>query len=76
MYYPAAEIIHYKGESTKYNSRKAALEFHRAMYLFHKKHFARDYSLLTNGLIYTGILCKALGSWRSFLFRTKVGSKT
>jgi hypothetical protein len=41
MYYPAAEIIHYKGESTKYNSRKAALEFHRAMYLFHRKHFAR-----------------------------------
>jgi len=76
MYYPAAEIVHYKGESTKYNSRKAALEFHRAMYLFHKKHFAKDHSPLANGLIYAGILCKALGSWRSFLFRTKVGSKT
>jgi GT2 family glycosyltransferase len=76
MYYPAAEIIHYKGESTKYNSRKAAVEFYRAMYLFHKKHFAKDYSPVTNGLIYAGILCKALGSWRSFLFRAKVGSKT
>ncbi len=44
MYYPGAEIIHYKGESTKYNSRKAALEFYRAMYLFHRKHFARECS--------------------------------
>jgi GT2 family glycosyltransferase len=75
MYYPAAEIVHYKGESTKYNSRKAAVEFYRAMYLFHQKHFARDHSPLTNGLIYTGIFCKALGSWRSLLFRAKVGSQ-
>jgi GT2 family glycosyltransferase len=75
MYYPAAEIVHYKGESTKYNSRRATIEFYRAMYLFHRKHFARDYSPLTNALIYTGIFCKALCSWRSLLFRAKVGSR-
>jgi GT2 family glycosyltransferase len=74
MYSPAAEIIHYKGESTKYNSRKAAVEFYRAMYLFHKKHFARDYSPFFNFLVYAGILCKSLSSWRSFLFSAKVGS--
>jgi GT2 family glycosyltransferase len=71
VYYPEAEIIHYKGESTKYNSRKAAFEFHRAMYLFHRKHFARNCSPLTNLLIYTGIVLKALGSWRKFLARRK-----
>jgi len=74
MYYPAAQIVHYKGESTKYNSKKAALEFYRAMYLFHKKHFAKDYSPLTNGVIYTGIFLKAICSWKSFLFSAKVGS--
>ncbi len=74
MYYPGAEIIHYKGESTKYNSRKAAFEFYRAMYLFHKKHFAQDYSKFFNFLIYAGILCKSLSSWKSFLFSAKVGS--
>jgi hypothetical protein len=74
MYYPAAEIVHYKGESTKYNSRKAAREFYRAMYLFHKKHFAAHHWPVTNFLIYTGICLKALSSWRSFLFRAKVGS--
>lgn len=67
MYYPEAQIVHYKGESTKYNSRKAAIEFYRAMYLFHKKHFAKDCSPINNGLIYVGILCKALLSWRRFL---------
>ena len=74
VYYPDAEIIHYKGESTKYNSRKAALEFYRAMYLFHKKHFARDYGPVTNFMIYTGIFFKALSAWRSFVFSAKVGS--
>jgi GT2 family glycosyltransferase len=74
MYYPAAEIIHYKGESTKYNSRKAAIEFYRAMYLFHRKHFAKDYSPVTNLLIYSGILLKALSSWRRFLFAAQVHS--
>ena len=76
MYHPQAEIIHYKGESTKYNSRKAALEFYRAMYLFHKKHFAKDHSPVTNFFIYAGILLKAFGSWKSFVFSAKVGSRT
>jgi len=67
VYYPEAEIIHYKGESAKYNCRKAAFEFYRAMYLFHRKHFAKDCSHLTNLLIYAGIVLKALGSWRKFL---------
>ena len=75
MYYPEAQIVHYKGESTKSNSRKAALEFYRAMYLFHKKHFAKDYSPITNFLIYAGIAFKALSSWRSLLFSAKVGSR-
>jgi GT2 family glycosyltransferase len=74
MYNPGAEIVHYKGESAKYNSRKAAFEFYRAMYLFHKKHFASDHSRFFNFLVYTGILCKSLSSWRSFLFSARVGS--
>ncbi len=66
-YHPEARIVHYKGESTKYNSRKAAFEFYRAMYLFHRKHFAKDCSPVVNGLIYAGIFAKALFSWRRFL---------
>jgi GT2 family glycosyltransferase len=75
MYYPEAEIIHYKGECSKSNSRKAAFEFYRSMYLFHRKHFADNYNPILNGIICVGIFLKAFSSWRSFLFSTKVGSK-
>ncbi len=75
MYYPNAEIIHYKGECSKSNSRKATFEFYRSMYLFHKKHFAGNHNPIINIIIYAGILLKALMSWRSFLFSAKVGSK-
>ncbi len=75
MYYSDADIIHYKGECSKSNSRKAAFEFYRSMYLFHKKHFADNYNPIVNGIICAGIFLKALISWRSFLFSTKVGSK-
>lgn len=75
MYHPQAEIIHYKGESTKYNSRKAALEFYRAMYLFHQKHFSQNCSPVANLLIYAGILLKACSAWKSFVFSAKVGSR-
>jgi GT2 family glycosyltransferase len=75
MYYPEAQIIHYKGESTRYNSRRAALEFYRAMYLFHKKHFAADYSRATNALIYAAIFLRSLCSWRKLLFRATLRRK-
>jgi len=75
MYYPDAEIIHYKGECSKSNSRKATFEFYRSMYLFHKKHFAENYNPVINIIIYAGVVFKALTSWRSFLFSTKVGPK-
>jgi GT2 family glycosyltransferase len=75
MYYPQAQIIHYKGQSTQYNSRRAAFEFYRAMYLFHRKHFAKDYSPLTNFLIYAGIGAKALCAAPKLLFSAKVGSR-
>jgi GT2 family glycosyltransferase len=68
MYHPDAQIVHYKGESTKYNSRKATMEFYRAMYLFHKKHFARNHSPVVNFMIYTGICLKALCAWRKLVF--------
>lgn len=74
MYFPGAQIIHHKGECSRTNSRKAAFEFYRAMYLFHKKHFARDYWPTTNFIIYTGIFLKAISSWRSLLFSSKIGS--
>jgi len=57
-YHPEARIIHYKGESTKYNSRKAAFEFYRAMYLFYRKHYAKTTPLWLHWLVMAGIILR------------------
>lgn len=54
-YYPKTHIIHYKGASSRKRPLKIVYEFHRAMYLFHRKHFRSRYSLPTNLLVYGGI---------------------
>jgi GT2 family glycosyltransferase len=74
VYCPHGEILHYKGECSRFNSRKAAFEFYRSMYLFHKKHFSQYYNPVINAIIYLGIALKALTCLRSFLFSTKIGS--
>jgi len=54
-YYPRTSIMHYKGASSKRKPVKIVYEFHRAMYLFHKKHYRHQYSWLTNAVVYAGI---------------------
>ncbi|WP_438434753.1 glycosyltransferase family 2 protein [Gorillibacterium sp. sgz500922] len=68
-YHPAVRIIHYKGASSRRKPVKIVYEFHRAMALFHRKHYAKKYSALTNLAVYAGIGVKlglALGrnQWR------------
>lgn len=55
VYYPQAQIIHLKGESIKSNPKKSKWEFYRAMYLFHKKHWSKNYFFILNWIIYSGI---------------------
>lgn len=59
-YYPKTKIIHYKGASSNKKSYKIIYEFHRAMYLFHRKHYSRKYSVFTNFVVYLGIAVKLL----------------
>lgn len=40
VYYPEAVVVHHKGASSRQARRAANREFHRAMVLFHDKHFA------------------------------------
>lgn len=55
IYYGKAEIIHYKGSSSKRQKSKLIYEFYRAMYLFYNKHYRNEYSLLTRITVYMGI---------------------
>ncbi|MGN7381561.1 dTDP-Rha:alpha-D-GlcNAc-pyrophosphate polyprenol, alpha-3-L-rhamnosyltransferase [Chlamydia abortus] len=71
-YYPKTHIIHYKGASSRKRPLKIVYEFHRAMYLFHRKHFRSRYSLPTNLLVYGGIGLKlALAVLRNGLVRAR-----
>ncbi|SCW85475.1 hypothetical protein SAMN04487970_10724 [Paenibacillus tianmuensis] len=61
-YYPYTQIIHYKGASSRRKPFKIIYEFHRAMYLFHQKHYRMNYSFFVNFLVYSGITVKFLAS--------------
>ncbi|WP_017815627.1 glycosyltransferase family 2 protein [Paenibacillus shenyangensis] len=51
-------IVHHKGASSRRKPFKIIYEFHRAMWLFHRKHYRQKYSFITNGIVYTGICVK------------------
>ena len=57
-YYPLTQIIHYKGASSQRKPFKIIYEFHRAMLLFHRKHYRHKYSAFTNTLVYIGVWLK------------------
>nr|WP_243896064.1 glycosyltransferase family 2 protein [Paenibacillus sp. F411] len=54
-YTPRTQIVHYKGGSARRRSFKIIYEFHRAMLLFHRKHYHKRYNLWINGAVYLGI---------------------
>ncbi|GIP55865.1 glycosyltransferase family 2 protein [Paenibacillus vini] len=57
-YHPATYIVHYKGASSRRKPMKIIYEFHRAMWVFHRKHFKRHYSWFTNMAVFSGIALK------------------
>ncbi|GIO41952.1 glycosyltransferase family 2 protein [Paenibacillus apis] len=54
-YHPATYIVHYKGASSRRKPMKIIYEFHRAMWVFHRKHFKQRYSWFTNMAVFSGI---------------------
>ncbi len=60
LYYPIAEIIHYKGGSSKKRRTKVIYDFHNAMWIFYKKHYYNQHNLFVTILVYLGIWFKYL----------------
>ena len=52
-YCPAAQITHYKRQSTQF-SKIAQWEFHHSMILFYRKHFSDKYPWIVNQIAYLG----------------------
>lgn len=58
MYYPEAQITHYKGGSSKKRRNKIIYDFHEAMWRFYKKHYVKEYNSVINAIVYMGIKTK------------------
>jgi N-acetylglucosaminyl-diphospho-decaprenol L-rhamnosyltransferase len=56
FYVPEAVVQHVKGASSSRQSYRLIVEFYRAMYLFHRKHYAPRTFVLLNWLIAAGII--------------------
>ncbi len=54
-YYPATTTIHYRGQSSKKTPFACLWHFHHAMWIFYKKHYANQHTLLFNWLVRLGI---------------------
>ena len=60
LYYPKAQIIHYKGGSSNKKRTKVIYDFHQAMWIFYKKHYYKEYNFVITFLVYIGIWSKYL----------------
>jgi GT2 family glycosyltransferase len=54
-YYGEAEIIHYKGASSKKQKSKLLYEFYNSMQIFYNKHYQDKYPWIITIVTYTGI---------------------
>ncbi|MGQ9492188.1 MAG: glycosyltransferase family 2 protein [Anaerolineae bacterium] len=56
-YNPKVVVTHYKGQSTRQRYIAMNIEFYRAMWLFHQKHFAPRTFFLINWATALGLIC-------------------
>ncbi len=60
MYYPKAEIIHYKYGSSSVVPFRSIKWAHNSMIIFYQKHYAPKYNIFFNSLVYLGIYVRML----------------
>lgn len=69
-YYPGVQVLHYKRESSK-KSRRAQIEFYRAMYIFYNKHYRRTTPFWLHWAVMLGIALKGGLALAPEIFRTR-----
>jgi GT2 family glycosyltransferase len=65
---PTAAAIHVKGTATRQETGKMLYEFHRAMWIFHRKHYAGSLPGIANGFIWLGIWSR----WAALRLRARL----
>ena len=63
VYLPEARVLHHKGAATRKDSGRMILEFHRAMWTFHRKHYADNTPWLGNAVIRTAAFGLGWAKW-------------
>ncbi len=58
FYYPAVEVLHHKGASSRKQSDRSIREFYRAMHIFYRKHYAQSRPGIINAVITVGIAAR------------------
>jgi N-acetylglucosaminyl-diphospho-decaprenol L-rhamnosyltransferase len=58
LYNPGVVVLHHKGASSRRRSQRTIVEFYRAMYIFYRKHYARETNRLLGALIVAAIWAK------------------
>jgi len=76
-YFPRAVIYHFHGASSRLRPARAAINLHKGMQVFYRKHLAHRYSAPFNALVYTAIWVRGgvfaiLGFARSLLPRRRI----
>ena len=71
VYYGKSMITHLKGASSKKQKSKLLYEFCRAMYIYYKKHNAKDSSFIVNWIVYLGIAVLCVLKLVANLFKKK-----
>ncbi|MCA9321384.1 MAG: glycosyltransferase family 2 protein [Planctomycetes bacterium] len=69
LYLGSHEVLHVKGASVRQNPVEMNAHFHRAMYIFHKKHLENRYPFFVNWAVQAGIGVRWLG--RSAVLRMR-----
>lgn len=69
-YYPRAEIKHYKRASSS-QSKKAQIEFYRAMYIFYEKHYRAATPFYLDWVVMSGIALKGGLALAPEIFRAR-----
>lgn len=55
FYDPSISILHHKGGSSSTRTFRTTVDFYHAMWIFYRKHHARQNSVVTNALVWSGI---------------------